>query len=67
MSEAIMLTVDEVAKLLNLPRSTTYECLARGEIPGAVRIGRHLRVRKDAVLSLGAGEVRASRPRRRKT
>ena len=41
------LTVLEVAELLRLPRTRTYELIQRGELP-AVRIGeRSIRVHRD--------------------
>ncbi len=41
------LKVPEVAELLRLPRTRTYELIQRGELP-AVRIGeRSIRVRRD--------------------
>jgi excisionase family DNA binding protein len=45
MSEAIWLTVEEVAAALRVPRSTVYEHVRRGAIP-ARRIGRHLRIHR---------------------
>ena len=58
-----VLTVDELASLLRLNRKTTYEALARGEIPGARRIGRSYRISRDAVLQWFAGQGRVSRKR----
>jgi len=41
------LTVPEVAELLRLPRTRTYELIQRGELP-AVRVGeRSIRVHRD--------------------
>jgi len=48
--EPSVLTVDEVAGLLRVNRKTIYELIARGEIPGARRLGRALRFSRDAVL-----------------
>jgi len=45
----LLLRGDEVARLLNLSKSKTYELLASGEIP-AVRIGRAVRVRPEALM-----------------
>jgi excisionase family DNA binding protein len=44
------LKADEVAQLLRVDRKTIYEAARRGEVPGAIRIGRSLRFRRDAVL-----------------
>lgn len=60
-----ILTVDEVASLLRLNRKTVYEALARGEIPGARRIGRTYRIARSALLGwLSDGQVRVPRSRR---
>jgi excisionase family DNA binding protein len=45
-----VLTVDELAALLRVERKTVYAAIARGEIPGARRIGARLRISRDAVL-----------------
>ncbi len=59
-----VLTVDELAGLLRVNRKTVYEALARGEIPGARRIGGRYRVLRDAVLRwLADGQGRAPRSR----
>jgi excisionase family DNA binding protein len=39
-----LLTVPEVAERLRIGRRAAYEAIARGEIPGAVKIGRTIRV-----------------------
>lgn len=39
-----LLTVPEVAELLRIGRRAAYEAIARGDIPGAVKIGRTIRV-----------------------
>ncbi|WP_086001247.1 helix-turn-helix domain-containing protein [Plesiocystis pacifica] len=44
------LKAEELAALLRVNRKTVYEAVARGEIPGAVRVGRVLRFQRDAVL-----------------
>lgn len=45
------LTVEEVAALLGVSRSTAYEAVRRGTIP-AIRLGRRLVVPTAAVLCL---------------
>jgi excisionase family DNA binding protein len=45
------LKAEELAELLRLNRKTIYEAASRGEIPGAIRVGRVLRFRRDAVLA----------------
>jgi excisionase family DNA binding protein len=36
-----LLRVEELAELLRVDRKTVYEAIAKGEIPGARRLGRH--------------------------
>lgn len=61
-----VLTVDELAVFLRLNRKTVYDALARGEIPGARRIGGSYRILREAVIAwLGSGQVRVSRKRQR--
>ncbi len=56
------LTVDEVAALLRLDRKTVYNAIARKEIPGVLRLGRAIRLSRDAVLQwLRDGQGRAPR------
>ena len=38
-SDALLLRPSEVAELLSLSRSTVYNLIARGELPGVVRLG----------------------------
>ncbi len=59
-----VLVVDEVAALLRVNRKTVYEALARGDIPGARRIGRTYRISRDAVLGWLHGQARVSHSRR---
>jgi excisionase family DNA binding protein len=59
-----VLTVDELATLLRVNRKTAYEAVARGEIPGACRVGRTIRICRDTVLDWLGGHVRVSRDRR---
>lgn len=60
-----VLTVDELAELLRVNRKTVYDALARGDIPGARRIGATYRILRDAVLVwLASGQDRAARSRR---
>lgn len=43
------MTPDEVAERLRVPRATLYAWRYRGIGPAAVRVGRHLRYRIEAV------------------
>ena len=45
------MTPDEVASLYRVPVSTLYGWRYKGEGPPAVRVGRHLRYRRDSVLA----------------
>ncbi len=46
-----LLTVDELAKLTRLNRKTGYEGIRQGDVPGAIRIGRSIRITRSAVLT----------------
>jgi len=43
-----VLTLNEVAEYLRIPRSTTYKLAQEGKIPG-VKVGRHWRFHREAV------------------
>ncbi|MEE8408472.1 MAG: helix-turn-helix domain-containing protein [Myxococcota bacterium] len=58
-------TVDELAFLLRVNRNTAYEAIARGEIPGVVRIGRKIRLCRSTVVKWLRGEGRVSKSSRR--
>jgi len=60
-----ILTVDELAALLRVERKTIYAAITRGDIPGVRRVGRSIRISRDAVLDwLRTAHVRAPHPRR---
>ena len=44
-----LLTPDEVAEILGVPKTTLYRWRYHGEGPESMRIGRHLRYRAGAV------------------
>ena len=44
------LSIDEAAALLRVNRNTLYEAAQRNELPGVVKIGRILRVRRSALM-----------------
>jgi len=54
-----VMTTEEVAALLRVNRKAIYGAVARGELPGAHRVGRKLRFARDAVLAwlVGRGAV----------
>lgn len=64
-SDAELLTVDEAAVLLRVPRSSLYNAVKAGTIRGVVRVGRNIRIHVPTLLAFPAGEVRAPRSRRK--
>jgi excisionase family DNA binding protein len=59
-----VLTAEELAALLRVNRKTVYEALARGEIPGARRIGATYRIHRSRVLEwLASSQGRVPRSR----
>jgi len=44
--ERLVYSVSEVARLLSLSRNGTYEAIRRGQIPGAVKVGRRVLISK---------------------
>lgn len=48
LNQRVFLRVEEVAEMLRLGRSKTYDLVARGELPG-VRFGRSVRVPAEAL------------------
>ena len=55
------LTADETAVLLRTTRKAIYAMAERGSLPGIVRIGRRLLVRRDVLLE-SLSERRAASP-----
>ena len=45
-----LLTTTEVADLLRTSQKATYAMIARGQLPGVIRIGRRVLVRADVLL-----------------
>lgn len=45
-----VLTVDEAARLLRVNRKTLYDAVRAGAVPGVVRLGRSIRIGRDALL-----------------
>ena len=50
-SASFLLTADEVAALLRTSRKAIYAMAERGLLPGVVRIGRRLLVRRDDLVN----------------
>lgn len=46
-----MMTVEDLAKVMHIPRKTLYDCIHRGEIPGVRRLGRRFRIHRETVLA----------------
>lgn len=49
--QADFLTVDEAAAILRVGRNLLYESIQRGEVPGVVRLGRIIRIRRSALAA----------------
>lgn len=52
------LTVDEAAGLLRVNRKTLCESIRLGQVPGVVRIGKALRIRRAALVKSSPGKGR---------
>lgn len=59
MLEKQTLKVEEAAKLLGISRAAAYNLAARGELPGARRIGRRIVVLKSVLERYLQGESEA--------
>jgi excisionase family DNA binding protein len=57
------LTVDEAAALLRVNRKTLYESIRLGQVPGVMRVGKALRIRRAALLESSPGKGRDTAPR----
>lgn len=53
-SSSDILTVEEVAELLKIPRSSVYKLAQEGKIPGK-KVGRHWRFHRGVLLCYVAG------------
>ncbi len=60
------LTVDEAAALLRVNRKTLYESIRLGQLPGVVRIGKALRIRRETIVTSPSGMGRDSALRSRR-
>jgi len=54
-----LLTIDEAATFLRVNRKTLYQAIFAGEIPGVVRLGRTIRLGRDALLQWISGTGRS--------
>ena len=55
-----ILTVDEAAELLKIPRSSIYKLAQEGKIPGQ-KVGRHWRFYRPNLISWIAGQANFDR------
>jgi excisionase family DNA binding protein len=49
-SQSPVITVDELAVLLRVERKTAYAAVMRGDVPGVRRLGRCIRISREAVM-----------------
>jgi excisionase family DNA binding protein len=63
----VVMTVDELARLLRVNRKTAYEAVARGLVPGARKLGRSIRINREAVLLWLRGQECVLRSSTRRT
>ncbi len=61
-TDALLVTVDGAAALLRTTRKAIYAMVERGQLPGAVRVGRRLLFRRDELLDSVSGS-RAPSPK----
>lgn len=47
---AALMTAEELGQLLRMSRGAVYAMVARGELPGVIKIGRRLRFDRGTVL-----------------
>lgn len=58
-TERLTVTVEEACRLLGVGRTLGYELARRGELPGAIRIGRRIVVSRPALeRALGVEQAR---------
>ncbi|NBC40434.1 helix-turn-helix domain-containing protein [Corallococcus exiguus] len=54
------MTVEEAAAILRVNRKTLYESIRLGQVPGVVRVGKSLRIRRAALVGSSSGKGRDS-------
>jgi excisionase family DNA binding protein len=55
----VLLTVADVAACLRTTKKAVYELIARGQLPGVIRIGRRVLVREESLILLLSPRVGA--------
>ena len=53
----LVLTLEQVAEVLHVSRTSAYEAHRRGQIPGAFKIGRRLRFSREAIRRAVEGGI----------
>lgn len=53
----LVLTLEQVAEVLGVSRTSAYEAHRRGQVPGAFRIGRRLRFSREAIRRAVEGGI----------
>lgn len=54
--DTAVIRVEDLAARLDIGRRAAYEAVARGDVPGVIRIGRSIRISRVAVDRWLAGE-----------
>jgi excisionase family DNA binding protein len=55
-----MLTVDEAAVFFRVNRKTLYEAIEHKLVPGVIRLGKTIRISRDALMAFLSGQGRVS-------
>lgn len=50
-AEPEVITVEELAELLRISRASAYRAVGAGQVPGAIRVGKTLRISRRAVIA----------------
>ena len=61
-----VVTVGEIATFLGCNNKTVYDLIKSGELPGAVHLGRVIRVHKPTVVEWLSGRRELPRPRKKR-
>lgn len=64
-SSGSVLTIDELADYLKIPKSTLYKLAQEGKVPGQ-KVGRHWRFRKETIDRWLEHDTSSNRPQRGK-
>lgn len=66
MTSEDIITVDELAVIIKCNTKTIYEAIKLGQLPGAFRVGRVIRVHKPTVLAWAVSGQELPKPRKRR-